>query len=300
MNRIDDRPREKDGYHRRRGPLPARHPLRAQRGRPGGPAHLRAARPEHPRPLPPRQRAVPPDRLPGAGARPPARDPVRVRGRPGPPSADRDRRRARIRSLLDAHRLRDLGADPRDRARRLELRHRGEQPDPQLAARRLLRHTDTPEGVLGAPRRARGRRLPRSTHRRSADLVVQLAGAVHRHDRADGDLRVLRVLPEGADPRPLRAPGDGLGRRDHRDRGGTRRPTPSRGGCAGTSGPCGASSTRCRSSPSRSSAWRSSARSSTSRSSTSTPATAATCSPSSRRPSSSACSSPPASSPASS
>ena len=47
-----------------------------------------------------------------------------------------------------------------------------------------------------------------------------------------------------------------------------RRPTPSPGGCVGTSGRCGGSSTRCRSSPSRSSGWRSSARSSTSRCST--------------------------------
>ena len=57
--------------------------------------------------------------------------------------------------------LATVGLDARHRPRRVQLRDRGEQPDAQLAARRLLRHPGPTKGVLGPPRRARGRRVPR-------------------------------------------------------------------------------------------------------------------------------------------
>ena len=55
--------------------------------------------------------------------------------------------------------------------------------------------------------------------RRTADVLVRLAGAVHRLHVPDHDLRDPRALAPRAGPRSLRARGDGRRRRDRRDRG---------------------------------------------------------------------------------
>ena len=54
---------------------------------------------------------------------------------------------------------------------------------------------------------------------RTADVLVQLARAVHPLHRAHHDLRDPRVLAPRADPRSLRAEGHGRRRRHRRDRG---------------------------------------------------------------------------------
>ena len=71
---------------------------------------------------------------------------------------------------------------------------RGERPDPQLAARRLLRHPDPAEGVLRPPRRElRSAQCLGPLARRAPRRLVRLAGAVHRLRRPDADLRGPRA-----------------------------------------------------------------------------------------------------------
>ena len=216
--------------------------------------------PEHPRRLPPQHRRVPARSSPWASCSALLLvDPDRLRGRPGQAPPDRRsaaRSRSGVFSLLTG--LATDGLDARDRPRRLRARR------PRSATRRTTRCSPTTTTSRPGPRcsrstapRSRSARASARSSPASLDVVVRLAGAVHRasrsRPRSSCSSRSGCASRSAATSSARRwAP---TPRRDrHRGRAAVvRRVVADR---AGTSARCAASSTRCRSSRSRSSASR--------------------------------------------
>ena len=187
----------------------ARGPVHRQRPRRGRPRRLRRRPPRHPQRLRPR-----PDGRPHAH-----RD--RLAGRTGIAGADRGARRSHEPRPAHVDRRARLGVlHPDDRARLdaraagdrpIGCRHRqgGARPDAQLVAGRLLRHRRQAASFLVPPSRQRGRCVSRADLRRLRRPRVRLAGAVRPSRHPGFHRRPLRAQDARADPRRVRAEGDG-------------------------------------------------------------------------------------------
>ena len=261
--------------HRRRGAaVPARRPVRAQRGRRARPRAFGVLSPEHPRPLRPR--------APRGSSRVVALGARRSRSCSPSRSASAADRLNRVRSIVIGGAIAwgvfSMLTGLATTVVVLVIARAGsgfgrggQRPDPQLAARRLLRHPD------------RGPRCTRSTAPPTRvgqflgpllggllDVLVRLAGAVHRLRRSRPLIFVILALRLREPVRgALRAPGDGRRRRHDRHRGVAAVVRGVVADRAGRSGRCGASSRAAVPRRRVRRPRRSSARSSTRRSSTS-------------------------------
>ena len=211
-----------------------------------------------------------------AARRSAARGAARVLRRPAAACAHRRHRRGGVGVFGLAHRPRDDGP---------HARHR---PSGAGMGRAVV--TPTHNSLLADyyPLEVRAEGLRRSTgsatrsglilgplRRRLLAALLRLAASVLRLRDPDARVRRPRAAPQGTRPRPFERAGRRRGAEPSSRPTSHRRRGRSRCASSGRSGRCGASGTRCRSSPRRSSGSRPSRRSTTRRSSTSASRSAA-------------------------
>ena len=242
---VDDRPL------RRRGRVPAAHPVRPQRRRRTRPHRVRRPAAGDPRVVRHQHldRAVDRRAVVGRCAGTPGADrPVRRQVETHP---TRRGRRAGVGRVLRDDRLGHRADPADDRPIRLVARQGRDRPHAQLADRRLL-----PDRIAGPrlqlpPRRQRRRCVRRPARRRHARVLLRLACAVPGVRHPERDLRHARAAHEGADPGSLGTPGHRRQRRTSSTPRRSRRRSPRAGAPRTRCGRCSGSGGACRSSPRR-------------------------------------------------